>query len=132
MELQPASFLLPFVTFPRVTADVAAAWWFVFSCHFILCEPQPQISDNMKGGCGNLDLFTLVLALQGALWLERALAGCSALQHGVRGMGWVWDLALSFKLIVQQRFNVVHFLAFLSAFQNTRCLYTISFSYFGV
>lgn len=129
MELQAASFLPPFLTFPWTAADLAAAWWFVFSCHFILCKPQLQIWDQVKGSrWGHLVVFIPVLSLQGAFWLETALqgsAGCSALLHWVSGMRWVHDLAPSFKVILQQRFDMVHFLAFLSAFQNTRSLYII-------
>lgn len=128
--------------FPMLSMDSRFSCFSVvmFPCHFILCKTQSQISDHLMGGWGPLVVFTSVptTGISGDVNLsplaEDSTSGISrllCLLHGVSGMEWVGDLALSFKLILQQRFHMVHFLASLSAFQSTCCLYTISFSYFS-
>lgn len=140
-ELHPASFLPPFLCFPWTTADLAAAQWLCF--HAILfsasLSPGYQTIWQEGGVPWFVYLFACTTGISGDANLSplaegstSGISGFLCLLQGLSGMEWVGDLALSFKLILQQRFNMMHFLTSLSTFQSTCCLYTISFSYFGV
>lgn len=115
----------PFLSFPWTVTGLDTFWWFVFSWQLMFYKPQPHVLHLVKRNrWGDLFVFTIVLAQQTSHRLNAGLLGISrslSPVHWINGLGKMWGLTLSFKLSLQWRFNMVHFLAFLSVFQNTSC-----------